>query len=611
MGSRVKIIFGAILLSSLGASTTFAQAYVDLGIQVGMQVSASGIKKHKTGTVNCNPFGRSPNREPLNWGPLDFINAAGNGRYEKSATAVYPVDTVWAGHSWRPRTLSVKITQEQEKSGATVMTIELVDQQSNSTSATDRGDCHTSDWQAIASKDLLNGKIEIGYKMPKSVWAVSVTRLERTGVFQSPERSQSQQKAPVESATAFNNMLNKHMDPRVINSEFIAWGMPESDVSQVIEFSAFVAGQPVSGRYKIRFMPMVSSISAEQSKSLLEKTNELIEGAYPQKEDKEFARKMTSHVVSLVADQNKLQQFSDEISTQDLYALIGKLNKLMNQAVAKSQFWHIKASAAILNYELSLRLLQTFGPFCETREVDLPLLGKRVTVSGLRMAFLYLARAQARVEKYKFSTYEAMIDQLLEFSKKGLTYSAVSNNADTMAKLRKSYEILQNAAGSGVTPFAAALDEVQFILTQFKSVGAGEATTATIKANLTELGGIEKQFVTDFVLRLKQFRANNQSAVDVSDLKTRLDKIVEMQAEIAHLMQHNVRFLSLDDSNSTDNVISMILDLISNNVRLFTEPLENSFEPIRAAYNKVQDPTKIVERAQRCLTEGMADEAKK
>jgi hypothetical protein len=580
----------SLFISSLANAATFAE----LDLTVGMSVNSSGTKYHKTGTVKCNPAGRNPDREHFDGGLKPISSTEGNGTYaEASKTVSYDLRTNYADAHWmNPRNFTVSIKNETAQDGS-VAEITLTDRQKLSQSDTNRGTCSHTDWVAKANKDLLNGKIRVGYVMPPNTWAVRVKRTKAVGVF-----GRQLTNAKSSALASMMGLLNLEKDPRVVNEEFVAWAEPGSKIYQEFAFDNLNEGGEVNGTYSVKFTPIAEIGSGDTSQTLLKSLVEKTELAL-RADPKSFVG-FVDLAVGLLANPTKLKAMTSDSKTTAVYKLTNSLSQIANQPLDAKGFWDVRAAASILAFEISLSLLDDFSPYCDVQAVNLPFSGT-MNVSGMRLAYMYLSRAQSRLENYRFSQYSAYLDQLVSYQQANLTYAKVRTDAKRLRDMKKAYELLQNSVGE-ITPFAAALSEIKYVLSKFKSVGAGESTTENLVKDLSALAGVEDAFIRDFILRLRDFKASNTSVVQADDLRDRLNAIVESQQRVVEMLDNNVRFLSIDGDTDQSSFTGMIQTLISNNIAVFEKPLQwSTLERIRSVYKKADRVEATVTQAKKCL----------
>lgn len=437
--------------------------------------------------------------------------------------------------------------------------------------------------------------------MPANTWAVKVVRHDGLGVLNTLNN---------DTPSRIVNALNAELDPAVSRSEFTVWAKPESDIYQEFLFNNANFGSEADGSFSIDFIPVgKGELTERQINDLKSQMSVILNGpssVSSQLNPNNIFGAFTDTAISFINNPQGTKTIAAGLSTKEIYLLIDDLRKVAHSSDLSAGVWDARAAASILSFELSLLLLNDLGPYCSTMEVHLPYTDKTVNTLGLRMAHLYLARALSRVENYRFSQYREFLDQMSRYQNAGLSYSAVRTDPAKMQQMRDAYNILKAVAGDGITPFGAALTEVKFVLSKFKSIGAGQATTDEILTLLSGLSEVEDKFVQDFVLKLREFKSNNHNKVDVTDLKERVARIEREQQQVLHLMRHNVRFLSLGEGADTSSFVSMMQNLISNNVSIFRKPLQFAvFESIRAAYVNNESVNQTLKQAEQCIMENI------
>lgn len=598
-----------IILASLYFPRAEAQTFVQTDLEVGISVRASGVRHHKTGTVDCNPFGRSPDVEHFNAGPQAGKSKASNARVEDaSKTLSYPITINYADAHWiRARVLNVDIQNTTDNEGRKTVSVTLNDSIKKTQNNTNRGDCSHTNWVAKSEKDVLNGNIRIGYTMPPHVWAVKVTRVERTGSFASAEDS------------GVVNNLNPQADPHRVGKPFIVWAIPGTDIYHEVKFKNLTTGDGASGTLTVVFEPVAQDYLSDGIRDRSEIRPTRIETGNAGKlltilnaairnynRNPVTADTLFKNLVSLVARPDVLKDLATNNPTYAINQLALDLAQIANAGRIGNMAQDVQFAAAILGFEVGLRLLEDVAPYCDTHTIELFTTGEKVTTSGLRMAHAYLSRAMSRIENYRFSHYKAYLDQLSEYERAGLSYSDVRNDSKKLKQLQTALKALQTAIGSKITPFGAALNDLNFILSKFKAVGASKSSTDMIRSYLVELSKEEHAFISDFVYRLRAFRPGNNNVVQVQDLQDRLDAIIEKQEELLFLMKTNVRFLSLDNNADTTSFTAMMERVIAENIAIFEKPLLwNDFEEIRKSYLNSDKVTSVLQQASKCLMDGV------
>lgn len=597
----------SITLTGFFALNASAQTFVETDLEVGISVRASGTRHHRVGTFNCNPLGRNPEVEHFNVGPSAGTSKVGNARVEDaSKTLSYPITINYADAHWiTARLLNVGVSNSTDSRGNRNVTVTLKDSIKKEQGNTNHGDCSNTNWIAKTEKDTLNGSIRIGYKMPPHVWAVKVTRSERTGSF-----------ARAEDAGIVNN-LNPQADPRRVGESFVVWAVPGTEIYQDVKFKNLVTGDGASGKISLVFEPVVFNSISSTSDPTDESPTRLISGNATTilktlntaianyRRNSKTADTLFKTLISLAAHPDVLMDVVTNNPTHAINRLASDLAQIANAGRIGNMAQDVQFAAAILGFEVGLRVLEDVAPYCDTYSTELLITGQKVNVSGMRLAYAYLSRALARIENYRFSHYKAYLDQLHEYEKAGLRYSEVRNDPKKLKQMQMAYRALQ-ASLVGITPFKAALNELNFVLSKFKAVGASKSSTDTIRAYLTELAGHEETFVTDFVYRLRAFKPSNNDFVKVQDLRERLDLIVDKQEELITLMKTNIRFLSLENNADTTSFVAMMERVIAENIAIFQKPLLwNDFEAIRKSYLNSEKVNAVLQQAGKCLMDGI------
>lgn len=484
-----------------------------------------------------------------------------------------------------------------EESGEKV-TIELKDNYTYSVGQFTKSSCSHTDGMANPLKAQIEGNIKISYTVPENIWAVRVLR-QGTGIL---VHSNMQ---PIQGA--LNHGFDKNVD-----AEEIIWVKPGSRLTQEIVFPQTIPGSAELGSATITFKPITGAISTEESQTdAIKQINKfalaISDGNSSTKISEKDTHQFIEYSMGIVANNVASVNAQSKMTTQQIANTSKTLFTIANSTIPSAKLGlPVKTAAALASYEMAMKILTDLSGYCETVEIYFPMKDQKIQVLGLRAAGFWLTRGLASVKNYRFTEYQAFVEQLASFESEKVTYADIRKNREAAKKIQEAFAFLTDNIDVGGSPFGSALKDVQRTLKQFGSIGAHDAETAALIKSLTDLSRLESQFVRELFASLDLFTTSSPEIVKGHVFLNQLKTLKAAQQQISNNMEKNIRLLSIDGGSDSTSAMNVILNLLSHQIAIFEMPLNSIpyFEPIRSEYLNYKNRGHIIEKAKHCLRGG-------
>lgn len=458
--------------------------------------------------------------------------------------------------------------------------------------------CGHTDGLARPFQAQIEGRIRIHYTVPENVWAL---RIERQG----------QGLLHNMNMKSIEGVLNAGYDKTISSSE-IFWVKPGSQITQEISFPEAVPGNNNIGRAEIHFKPVTAVMSQANSAkdriSFLKKHS--LEGLKNSsiQNDNEKSIDFINSAMSILLYPAQFSSILEKLPTQDLINLSNDLFTTANEIYPSAHLGlPLKTAAALASYEVSMKLLNDLSAYCDIVDVHLPFKNKNIQVFGLRAAGFWLTRGLSSLKNYRFTEYQAFVDQLVALEFAGTTYADVNNDPKTMKQIQDAYDFLTETIDVGGSPFKIALKDVQRTLKKFGSISSSNEDTEHLISSLKEMDKLESKFVRSFFESLDSFTEKSPNVVQGKIFDQQLNHIRKMQNLLSNDMSRTIRLLSIEGNEDSNSVMNVMLGLLSHQVAIFEKPLNDVpyFENIRREYFTNKDRMKTIKKVQNCVLGGM------
>ena len=592
---KINVFFLALMVAAAGESSTQVTAELTGSVHVKIQTV-----EHFRHSVDC--YWSSKGDAIRNFDDQDLSLAGGEQKMGSGALN-------WSSVLRSPfergiRTVQLRSAISSSSHGERIH-LELEDMNGYSGGVIRSSKCGNHDGYTRPEQAVLSGRILLQYEVPKNIWALRVRR-QGKGVL---DRSHMKPIAGI---------LNPGYDLAKSDGE-ILWVRPGSVITQELELPKAISGSALVGSLDLEFVSLGEPLTTDQEfdgvikklnssalRPLINTPGGLGNGSGNSIDDV-VLEQFIQTAATLLHNPSLMDSAIKRMTTRDITQMSQNLFAIANNVfVSKTLGLPVKTMAALTAFELSRRLLQDMSSYCENIEVYLPLSDKKVKTLGLRAAGFWLNRGLLRVKNYGFEQYDALLSELLALESTGATYAQVMGDEVLRAKLNKSYELLSESLDFGASPFGAAAKDVKRTLSQFGSIGGGSTETNNLVSHLTQMDVSESQFVQDFLQALDKFSQKNNSRVLVTPLAEKLQVLKSQQKQISTDMQTNIRLLSVDRTDGDSGVMRTIVQLMSNQVTIFEQPLPEVpyFEGIRGAYSEINYSQKLMNKMKICIMGG-------
>lgn len=593
--SMATIFLLSFFSTLIVATPSAAEPFVESDLEIGMMVSGVGQKTRKGKPIKCGRLsGKKTFESVAKFESKSFNKAARlteSGAIEYKAPAIHFVS----------RNFKL-LTQISKSATEESVTVSIEDQQVRTFVYDSSSDCTHYTMNYKADQDFIRGSVRVGYTMPENTWAVLVERKGYDGEF-----------SPLISNQGRMNSLSSHMDSGQVGVKEIVWASPGTEITQTFNFSELPSrGSNMVGSFTVTFSPLITSeMAALTSDQLFKKLNQGLGLSFDNSAlasqfslasvKSEKLLLATRYLLALQQDPSKIEAFIRNKSLVELSYITDFFSQVSLSNASQKYVWDVKVAALRLNYEIALSLLKQLEPYCRNTSITLPQTGEKVEVLGLRLAAFLLNRAQVRVENHHSDHISALLEQIYVWETEGKTFAEVRNDEVLFTQLKNAYKLLRNSVDLSSTPYAVAKKDMQTYLSRFGSTGIAYASSQQIIPLLDEMAAKEGQLTSQLAELLSKFQANNNSPVGSTDFIELIEDLQEMQTKVIYALLENFRFLSETDSSGEGDFISIVLRLVSQNIKALEPSMSSDFELIRSKFVNVNRNQLAQEGVNQCF----------
>ncbi len=485
------------------------------------------------------------------------------------------------------RNLTISASEKSAVKGHLEATVSLSDSASSPQVWTDGSGCKKTYHQVAVKNNQIQGNIEISYTVPSNVWMIAVNRSSFEGkVFKS-------------SNYAISGTLNRSASRAYSTSENL-WVTPGS----VVKFSFSIPRSSPSIQNAVSFQLSIKpmgEVYADEHK-FGENWSRLSDISKKQK----FNVDEYGEILSFIRSRENITEFLKDLPADNLMSTSRLFfDQALDTDVENIAEYDNGVVGYLVTFEISIAFLNSIEPFCKTVTVDLPITGRSAEISGLRAAQYFLWRMRHRISYYDFGIYESILLELQRLGNNNGTYKSVWNDVDLREDLAGSFDLLRLGVSPASVPFKDAVFDVKNILREFGNVGASDASTQTLVANLEALAELESQFTNSFFNHLRRYRERTDETVNVDDLVDTIDKLVEGKKDVLDLMSEQITVISADTSGGGNTVFDSLVEAIDKQINIFRDPVKfEYFDKVASKYFESRNVEPLIEKMNNCLYEG-------
>ena len=442
-------------------------------------------------------------------------------------------------------------------------------------------DCNHSDVSVRPFNAKMNIEIDLKIDFQSKTWVSEISNFKRSGLFTS------------ESTIVFPDAINaKYI---IAEDKFYVWAKPGTQLSIKIKIDNLAFGTQKIGSLDFD----IKSIGETQSslKNFFANINDVVELMTDNTED---SFKTLSNVLFSILTKPDLIK---DIPTKDLFETSSVLYELAHATDGDSKnLINAKTMAALLSYEMSMLLISELEPFCNDIEIESLFTGEKSKVLGLKAAHFWTSRAALRLEHFKYSALDALLNQMLKFERNKLTYEQVMNDDKLSDNLDKSYSLLTEYLDLSETPFTRAKKDISNLNKYFPSIGASESNTKELMKLLSEGSETEYVFLNNLQENFSKYAVSSKETVEISSIIEHKNKLDFLRNTIIEKMRTQIRFLSLDNNNSNDNFMAKLTESLLHQVSVFSQTSNiEIIENIRKNYLHSSDREILVNKMNKCI----------
>lgn len=526
------------------------------------KVAKSGVVKHRH-SLDCYTTGKGDGYDDYGSETVSFSgerSISGNG------------ETAWASMVSNPFSVAARNTRLMSAVSSLPrgerINLRLQDDFAGSIGSFHSEKCRHTDGYVRVTNPTIAGKIVVKYRVPENTWAVRMTRSKAAGVF-----SVMNQK-PV--TNAFNSTSD---DKRP--STVILWAQPGQTLDLEINVPEFVGGAQL-GSLQLDFENVARPLSLDQIRSFLQSV---------QKKDfrKPFnaasSTEFLEMTMGMVQAGENATLYTKNFKLSDLKAMSDEFFFIANAVHNVTEGESLKVASAMAAFQIARAVLIDMSAYCQDVEVYMPFTGERQQVLGLKAASFWLSRSMNYIKTYSYEPAEVFLQELQQLQEGGLTPAKIAKDPKLRTKVQNGYKIVLQSMALDGGPFNRAYVDFNKMAQSFKNIQSLGPDQEKVLTELKSANKAEEEFIAYFSSVMNQLRPTNTQPINYVDAFTKIQEMKQRQSEITVLLKSSIRVLSLDASNEPGQIMNQIIDLVTNQVNVFKNPVNVLyFDSLRKSY---------------------------
>lgn len=435
--------------------------------------------------------------------------------------------------------------------------------------------------------DLIKGAIAFKYQVPENVWAISVSRGSYEGDFLR------------ERSTNLEGAFNSYRDKGLPTTEQLMFVRPGEVINQTFGFNNVSLGRSLQGGFGITIEPIEFSHFNKST------TAQLISDIVADADNRAYitdtgkAEELFDRIMEIRVNPSRIDESLNSLPTAKVGEFLDVLYRLANETERSEGIYEIKAGATMLGYELAIRFLSGFTPFCKEQTIKLPYTQKAANVLGLRLASYLQTRAYSRIASINVAHFRALAEGLSEFS--GETYSSVSADDETSNAINTVIEILFLTANMRLSPSKAAISELNYLYDIYGQLGVGRLDSNLVIGELNNLHKMEMDLNGSVIDFLGGFRADNSETVNTSSLSNQIDLYEAKKKEVESYVETSLQLINNSNGDPGGEFFDLILEVMIHNLEMIAAPLDGPFESFRLQYVSASRVASLREDLKYCI----------
>jgi len=588
-----------ILIIQCFQQPVWAQGSITVELEPSITLVGS-YYRHKSGgglfPSEWNAENSTKNRHSLlpSYGPLgNFVTTRELQYFSRHTRTGYNSGNSDQGYLARRLRIGLEINNEPE-TGASVLSAKVLEdyqaEQFNDSWSRKKRWPGRSRHYRINSRfvdDLIKGKIQFKYQVPDNVWAIKVSRGSYEGDFLR------------ERSTKLEGAFNSYRDKGLPATEQIMFVRPGEVINQSFGFNNVSLGRSVRGGFEITIEPIDFSHFNKSTTAQL--ISDIINDADARNyiTDKAAASLLFNRIMEIRVNPSRIDKALNSLPTSKVGEFLDVLYRLANETERSEGIYEIKAGATMLGYELAIRFLTGFTPFCKEQTIKLPYTQKTANVLGLRLASYLQTRAYSRILSINVAHLRAMAEGLSEYN--GESYSSVSADSETSDAIDTAIEVLFLTANMRLSPSNAAINELNYLYDMYGQLGVGRIDSDTVIGELKNLHSMEMELNSSVIQFLGNFKVGNNGTVDTSHLSDQIASYETKKKEVASHVETSLQLINNSNGDPGGEFFDLILDVLIHNLEMIAAPLDGPFESFRAQYVSESRVTSLREDLKHCI----------
>ena len=464
--------------------------------------------------------------------------------------------------------------------------------------------CENNHWSEVTQSAGYKGVVRLRYEVPQGVWAIVIGNGVPNSVF-------------LKSAERPMTGILMHAPG---DDYEIVWVKPGTVIERSFELNADANALRPSSSYEFGIVELGRVLDAGAAKSLLTSndltnalqnlvggktlSSQLGDAQYFMERGLSLLRSRDATLVALRAlPMAKLRWLSDI-----LFTLANATLDIKRPDIEMS----VKATAALLSYEVASLTVEEMAPYCEMRNVKMPILDVRVPVLGARYAQFLLEGLRAHLNPNIFAAHSKFLEQIKSASTRYSTYGQVARDHDLYRSVAQAFKVLRAGSLLYRRPFRQAHQDLTEYYQIFGGIDSAANRSGELLKKLSMLVQGEDAYRGELTVHLNQYRTDNTRIIDVSGLETRLGEMKALMIDVSEGLGRQGRFLSVDGESDVEvhTLLELLVGLRMKNFGIMASAYENvpftfEFENVRAAYVNQERLMRNQKIINSCVSEGM------